>query len=380
MSAGRFIPALRPGQTTMSFVAWSSTTLQGAVGRSALALLLVGSGLPFTVRLRAEPGLSTLNLAERRAVNARELPGTSVDSQVSWLLEPDVPRIPKIAGLNAQLPPHIERRLSYAFDLAQRGALYSANAEFRAVIGLAALELDARAGSTEHRDAYRLAFVALEEADDFAGDQLDWHDSSDVRQIIAEHTTAVLKSLNQPIESVEAVQKYYAFAEERFTAANKELPGTSLAFYGLARTYVEPGMHTTHAAAKAVLLQRVAIAIAPQNTLAGNELGVLLAQHGQLTESLAMFRQSLAMNPRPETWRNLSAVYARQGDLVNSKSALAACEAMTAQEAAANANSQPATAIANDNTAAKSESTDGERKPTFISRLSLPSFSVPFRR
>ena len=66
-----------------------------------------------------------------------------------------MPRIPKIAGLDRQLPPHIEQRLSRAFDLAQRGATYSANIEFREVLSLCALELDSREGTTSHREAMR---------------------------------------------------------------------------------------------------------------------------------------------------------------------------------------------------------------------------------
>ena len=90
--------------------------------------------------------------AVQRPVHAVAVPSTNVDSQTSWTIEPEVPRIPKIPGLEPNLPPHIERRLSYAFDLAQRGATYSANAEFQVVIGLCALEVDSRTGGTSHRD------------------------------------------------------------------------------------------------------------------------------------------------------------------------------------------------------------------------------------
>ena len=107
----------------------------------------------------------------------------NVDGQMSWIIEPEVPRIPKIAGLDPQLPPHIERRLSYAFDLAQRGAPYTADSEFRAVLGLCALEMDAREGGTARREALREGLVALQEADQFGGDQVDWRDAADVRTI-----------------------------------------------------------------------------------------------------------------------------------------------------------------------------------------------------
>jgi tetratricopeptide (TPR) repeat protein len=250
---------------------------------------------------------------------------TGVDGQTCWIIEPDVPRIPRIAGLDTQLPPHIERRLSRAFDLAQRGATYSANAEFEAVLGLCALELDARSGGSSHRDALRQGRVALDEADELAANRVDRLESQDVRKLVAGHTTPVLKGDVPPaIDSIQAAQLYYRFAEERFAYACEGLPGASLAYYGLARTIVEPGTHFTHAPGKAAMLQRVALRIAPQNVLAGNELGVLLAQHGHLNEAEQLFRQCVATDASAEAWQNLAVVYARKGDEKSSQSALAA--------------------------------------------------------
>ncbi|HEX5472299.1 MAG TPA: tetratricopeptide repeat protein [Lacipirellulaceae bacterium] len=313
--------------------------------------------------------------ASRRAVHARELPATSVDNETSWIIEPDVPRIPKIPGLDAQLPPHIERRLSYAFDLAQRGAIYTSNSEFRAVIGLCALELDSRSDGTSHRDALREGFVALEEADDFGGEQLDWHESADVRRVAADHTTAVLKGASRPVDSIEAVQRYYSFAEDRLATACRGVPGSSLAFYGLARTYVEPGMHATHAAAKAALLHRVALAIAPQNVLARNELGVLLAQHGQFAESEQLFRQCIATTPRTESLQNLSVVYARLGDMPDSKAALAASEALKSARNDDKAPNGSSTNAASEQSTKESGSNDAKHKPSFLARLNLSSLT-----
>ena len=170
-----------------------------------------------------------------------------------------MPRIPKIAGLDPQLPPHIERRLSYAFDLAQRGAPYTADSEFRAVLGLCALEMDAREGGTARREALREGLVALQEADQFGGDQVDWRDAADVRTIASGHATPVLANAQQPVDSIQAVQAYYLFAEQRLNTACQGLPGASLAFYGLGRTIVLPGTRIAHASGKAALFQRVAL-------------------------------------------------------------------------------------------------------------------------
>ena len=153
--------------------------------------------------------------AANREIQAIPLQTSTVDGQTSWLIEPDVPRIPKVPGLDPQLPPHIERRLSYAFDLAQRGATYTADAEFRAVLGLCALEMDAREGGTARRESLREGLMAMQEADQFGGDQLDWRDAADVRSVAAGHVTPVLRQAQGPVDSIQAVQSYYVYAEQR---------------------------------------------------------------------------------------------------------------------------------------------------------------------
>jgi tetratricopeptide (TPR) repeat protein len=316
----------------------------------------------------------------RRNVQAIPLPATSVDDQTSWIIEPDVPRIPVIAGLDPQLPPHVQRRLSYAFDLAQRGATYSANAEFRAVLGLCALELDAREGGTSRREALRQAWRALDEADDFSGDRIGLADPEQVRIVAAGHETPVLNRDVKPVtDSIQAVQAYYAFAEERFTYACRGLPGASLALYGLGRTSVVPGSQVTHAAGKAATLHRAALAIAPQNHLAGNELGVLLAEHGQLDDAEQLFRQCLAMNPTPETWRNLAVVHARQGDRIASQAAFAAADALDARNSGA-AQSAQHTPLVDGGSAAASDSADATQKQGLFERFNLSKLRSPFRR
>jgi hypothetical protein len=319
--------------------------------------------------------------ARQRAVQAVALENSGVDGQTSWIIEPDVPRIPKIAGLDSQLPPHIERRLSYAFDLAQRGAVYSANDEFRSVLGLCALEVDAQSAGTSRREALREGLIALDEADEFGGEQIDWHDSADVRRVAAAHLTAVLARNGQtPVDSIQAVQAYYAYAENRLAYSCDGLPAASLAFYGLGRTFVVPGSQVANAAGKAALLQRVALRIAPQNVLAGNELGVLLAQHGRLDDAEKLFRQCVATNATPETWRNLSVVYARKGNAEASQAALVAGEtlAASAQRPVAKA---PSPAADEEKPNPPGDASGTEQKPGFLARLNLtPEFSKLFRR
>ncbi len=319
--------------------------------------------------------------AANRNVQAIPLQTENVDGQTSWMIEPEVPRIPKIAGLNPQLPPHIERRLSYAFDLAQRGAPYTAEAEFRAVLGLCALEMDAREGGTARREALRDGLVALQEADQFGGDQVDWRDAADVRPIALGHTTPVLANARGPVDSIQAVQAYYLFAEQRLVTACRGLPGASLAFYGLGRTIVLPGTRIAHASGKAALFQRVALAVAPQNLLAANELGVLLAQHGQLKDAEKIFQQCVATDATPETWRNLAVVYARQGNAEASRSAMAAGDALAAEKRRHEASQIAATTMHSNAESPKEDNVQEEKKTGFLSKFNLtPKLPSVFRR
>jgi tetratricopeptide (TPR) repeat protein len=317
--------------------------------------------------------------AANRDVQAIPLQSSTVDGQLSWIIEPDVPRIPKIPGLDPQLPPHIERRLSYAFDLAQRGATYTADAEFRAVLGLCALEMDAREGGTSHREALREGLIAVHEADQFGGEQLDWRDAADVRSVATSHVTPVLAGAPGPVDSIKAVQAYYMYAEQRLAYACQGLPGASLAYYGWARTIVLPGSKIPHASGKAALLQRVALAIAPQNVLAANELGVLLAQHGQLDDAEKIFKQCVATDATPETWRNLAVVYARQGNENASRSALAAGDALAAdKKSRAIHRAEAITPVEGATTEPNGEQ---EKKPSFLSKFNLtPKLPSMFHR
>lgn len=305
------------------------------------AAAMLGCATTSAEKSAALPVAPEATTIAKRPVQAVRLEPSQVDGQTSWIIEPDVPRIPKIQGLERQLPPHIDQRLSRAFDLAQRGATYSANIEFLEVISLCALELDARQGATSHRDALRQGLIALDEADEISGHRIDWSDAADVRMATAGHSTPVLRGDVPPrADAIQAVQLYYSYAEERLAYACQGLPGASLAYYGLARTYVQTGTRYAHAAGKSAMLQRVALRVAPQNVLAANELGVLLAQHGHLDEAESLFKQCVAGNASPEAWQNLAAVHARKGDLESSRAASAEAGKLAARQQAADAKAE----------------------------------------
>lgn len=331
------------------------------------AALVVGS-------LAAAPNAACQPTADSSAtaVRAVELPSAN-DGQQTWLLEQTRQRVPEIPGLAERLPYHIEKRLEYAFDLAQRGATYTAADEFKAALRLCAQELDARENGTRCREALNAGWVAINEADEFTYSQQSIRDSLDVRRLAVGHTTPGVKEATQPVGATEAIQRYYSYAEQQLTEACKGLPRSSVAYYGLGRVYGTPGREVLNPRGKAALLHRTALDIAPKNSLAANELGVLLAQHGQLDVAQALFEHALGAGETSETWRNLAVVYERQGDMRASRTALASAERI---EAASHAEVAARDASRQEQSDQMSED-EGESKPSgFLAQfqsLRLPS-------
>jgi hypothetical protein len=345
-----------------------------------LAAAVCGCATTSAKVAKQEPPIVNADPAAPRNVQAVSMQSTVADGQTSWIIEPNITRTPKLGGAEPELPPHIARQMNYAFDLAQRGATYSATTEFQAVLGLCALEIDSRDGGTSRRDALRQGLIALDEADQFGGDQVDWRDSADVRRVAAGHTTPVLNQPGQPpVDSIQAVQAYYAFAEQRLSYACAGLPGASMAYYGMGRTMMVPGTHVVRAAGKAALLYRVALGVSPQNVLAGNELGVLLVQHGQLDEAERVFQYCIATKPSPEAYRNLGAVYGRNGDQRSQQAMMAAGEALAAHDRGL-AQAVAQTAPQNQPTGV-SETEPNTQKPSYLAKFpAMPQLPGIFRR
>lgn len=310
----------------------------GWLGKRAIAFVVAASvGISITALPRAEAQTSPESLADASGsqVRAVELPSASNDGQQTWLVEQNRQRVPEIRGASERLPYHIEKRLEYAFDLAQRGATYTATDEFKAVLRLCAQELDARENGTRCREALSAGWLAIQEADEFTYSQQSLRDSLDVRRLAVGHATPGVKDAPAPVGAAEAIQRYYTYAEQQLAGACKGLPRSSVAFYGLGRVYSTPGREVLNPRGKAALLHRTALDVAPQNSLAANELGVLLAQHGQLDIAQALFHHALETGETSQTWRNLAVVYERKGDMPSSRTALASAERIDAQSHAA---------------------------------------------
>ena len=65
---------------------------------------------------------------------------------------------------------------------------------------------------------------------------------------------------------------------------------------------------------QAIALFRAALIAGPQNYQAANELGVMLAENGQLELARDLLIRSVAVSPQVTTWKNLAVVHKRAGE------------------------------------------------------------------
>jgi tetratricopeptide (TPR) repeat protein len=229
-----------------------------------------------------------------------------------------------------------DRHTRKAFRLASRGARFSARAEFVRALRLIAQGLDSERQCRAYSEALRSGLRAIEEVEDFipTGSQLE----SDLRmrEIIDRHRTTILKKyLRRPSQTtrpgdqagwssqppapalptpMEAVDTYLRYAQEQLSiAAGGEIAG-SMALHGLGKLYAgRKGAELDISGSQAIACFKSATFVCPQNYLAQNDLGVLLARTGRAGKACQVFEKSITLTPRPETMANLAAVYTSIG-------------------------------------------------------------------
>jgi len=212
-----------------------------------------------------------------------------------------------------------EQHFQRASDLAVRAAWYSARAELVEALWLVAQGLDAQHHTQRHTQALNEGLQAFWEADDFAGEPSHVDASPRLKTLIDAHATPVLKQADpSQLTSLDALRRYYDFAEQRLAAAGGTEPVASRALCGLGRLQrvLAEGRHGRNVLGgpKAMAMYRAALAIDPDNHIAANELGVLLGRYGQLAEAKRCLLHSVSVSPLPETWHNLAVVHEALGE------------------------------------------------------------------
>lgn len=205
------------------------------------------------------------------------------------------------------------------FDLASRGALFSARAEFVRALGMIAQGLDSLEHGTAHVQAMNDGLQALEESNDFVAETTQLTTTFDAVVIARPHFTPVLKN-REPgkTSAMQALQEYYSYAQRQFIFAAGHQPPGSMALHGLGKTYVVLGKAKSRQALaaepKAIVFFQSALLTDPRNFMAANELGVLLSNYGKFDQAKAAFVQSLHISSQPVAWRNLAYVHNQLGE------------------------------------------------------------------
>jgi hypothetical protein len=210
-------------------------------------------------------------------------------------------------------------RVRSGFDLADRGALFSARSEFIAALRIVSQALDARSGGRTHGRALAAGLRALEESDDFIPRGAAVEGELKVAAIVSGHQTPVLKDAPpRSLTPLIARRAYYTYAQEQLALAMGRERSGSMALFALAKwhTALEKRNATEYPAAgpKAMALHQAALLVDADNYMAANELGVLLAKYGQYPQARAVLIHGLNHTPLPAAWHNLAIVHHHLGE------------------------------------------------------------------
>jgi polysaccharide export outer membrane protein len=211
-----------------------------------------------------------------------------------------------------------DRQTVYGYELANRGAYFAARAEFIAALGLVAEGLDNEEHTGRHSQALGAALTALKEVKDLlpAGAKLEAE--TDLAAIVAGHRTPVLHDAPaEALRPMAAVKSYFAFAQEQLAAAaGREVAGSmTLAALGKLHAAMARQNYAQIPAAesKAIVFFQAALLVFPQNYIAANEMGVLLAHAGNPAEARRILEHSVGVYPGSVNLANLAAVYQQLG-------------------------------------------------------------------
>jgi tetratricopeptide (TPR) repeat protein len=218
------------------------------------------------------------------------------------------------------IAPQAQAHIDYALNLAERGAVQSAHAEFIMALDLIAdaLDADTRNPTRAHARAVQAGLTAIEETKDFVPADTPHDIEINLAQLAATHQTPVLKTIDTThMTRAEALQSYHAYATQQLAFAGDRSAIASSALYGLGRsasiTMAGAGNRNPLGAPNAMALYQAALLVDPQNYMASNELGVLMARYGDLEGAAGQLVHSISIRPQLETWRNLATVYSRMG-------------------------------------------------------------------
>jgi hypothetical protein len=207
----------------------------------------------------------------------------------------------------------------HGYEMAQRGAIFSARQDYMQSLQTIAAALDAQRASHSHQKMLAAGFKALEEADDFAAIDIRSGAELDIATIAIAHQTPVMRDDTRSVWSAQAAMgRYLTYAQEQLAGAVGDIPQASAALFGLGKVYSVPaaahGPKDLTGGAKAVAFYQASLMVDGRNFMAANELGVALVQFGRLKEARAAFLHSVSISSQPVVWQNLAALHQILGE------------------------------------------------------------------
>ncbi|MBI1246552.1 hypothetical protein GC197_01760 [bacterium] len=227
---------------------------------------------------------------------------------------------PKVDHVMLSVRGRMNSLVDHGLVLAQRGAYFSARAEFIQALRLATQTLDTEEKSQRRSEALADAITALDEAGDFIPNGSRLEADVDLGLVVSSHRTGVLKGKSLENETaLTAAQEYFHYAQEKLHVACGGMPEAARALVGLGRIqqylYNMTGDNRTLIVPRSMALYQTALATDRSNYEAANELGVLLARYGQLEEAKQVLLQGIQSSPQAELWQNLASVHKVLGEV-----------------------------------------------------------------
>jgi tetratricopeptide (TPR) repeat protein len=213
-----------------------------------------------------------------------------------------------------------DAHIYHGFELANRNASFAARSEFIAALRLIAQGLDTENRTTTHSRALSAGLTAIKEADDFIPSGTKLEAELDLAVIIGSHRTPVLKNASADADDLRpmtAVKCYFTFAQEQMAAAAGHEVAGSMALRALGKLHAtlarQRSLEVKLTEPKAMVYFQSALLVFPQNYMASNDLGVLLAQCGNYAEAKRTLEHSVSIYRSAENLNNLATVYRQLG-------------------------------------------------------------------
>lgn len=225
-----------------------------------------------------------------------------------------------------------------AFDLASRGARFASRAEFIRALRLVAQSLDTENQVACHSNALARGLLAMREAQDFLPTGSRLEADLDIPGLVAGHRTPALKDVEaNAVTAQTALHSYFTYAQQQLAvAAGAEFAG-SIAYHGLGKLHAavasRPDDSIRAAQPKSMAFFQAALLVNPQNYMASNDLGVLLARASRYEDARAALEHSVSIRSTSAAWHNLATVYQRLGQPVLAQDAYRVAERARQAEA-----------------------------------------------